>query len=346
MNVTTSNKKNHVILAMLSMIAVILLAGFYLQERQFSKYKERLNVNNLAENSRTELKAGESSMGKSPVQNNKETYKKKITRLENKIADMQKTQGHLEVTLNEYGEKDATAAPEMDAVSKARGDYNSRRIYSALYKDFFDQNNYSPVLNEKLVDLLVEKMGTMGKRMMNAPKDWENPKNWSKNIEFNKQTEAIKAQYDEKIAELLPEGGLALYKEYDKRQSERILVFNFETMLGDDTLKKEKERELIELLYEDTQTYAYSDKDFRNIPGAVGDVVPEKILDEETLDRLTKESAESMIKTYTAYVESAKGILSESQMVKFEGMVNSMRSPYLPPDDTTVNGNDKEKDKE
>jgi hypothetical protein len=338
MTETTSNKKNHVIVAVLSILVLMLLAAVFLQERQFSKIKE-------TENFRTEIITGESSMEKDPVQNNKETYQKKITRLENKIADMQKTQGHLEATLNEYGEKDAAAVPEMDAVSKARGDYNSRRIYSALYKDFFDQNNYHPELNEKLIELLIEKMGTMGERMMNAPKDWENPKNLSRNIEFNRQTEELKAQYDEKIAEFLPEGGLALYKEYEKRSMERILVFNFETMLGDDTLEKEKERELIESLHEDTQTHAYNDKDLKNIPGAVAEVIPEKKLDEETAARLFKESGESMLKTYAAYVESAKGILSESQMVKFEGMVNSMRSPYLPPDNTTDNSNEKEKDK-
>lgn len=339
MTETTSNKKNHVILSVLSMLVLILLAAVFLQERQFTKFKE-------TENSRTDIKTGESSLEKGKMQNKKETYQKKITRLDTKIADMQEKQDHMEAALNEYGEKDAAKASEMNAVSKARGDYNWRRINLALYKDFIDKNNYPPELNEKLIDLVLEKSNIVLQHMMNVPKDWENSKDWSKNKEFNRQTEAIKAQYDEKIAELLPEGGLALFKEYEKRQSERIMVFNFETTLGEDTLEKEKERELIELLYEDTQTYAYNDKDLKNIPGAVADVFPEKRLDEETAARLFKESGESMIKTYAAYVESAKGILSESQMVKFEGMINSMRSSYLPPDNTTVDGNEKEKDKE
>ena len=346
MTKTTSNKKNHVILAVLSMLAVILLAAFYLQERQFSKYKERSDVNNKFENSQREIKSGESSLEKSPIQNIKETYQKKITRLENKIADMQKKQDHLEATVNEYGEKDATKASEMDAVSKARGDYNGRRLNLSLYKDFFDQNDYPPELNEKLVDLVLEKNNIVLEHMQNAPKDWENPKDYSKNIEFNRQTEAIKAQYDEKIAELLPEGGLALFKEYEKRSMERALVFNFETMLGDDTLEREKEKALIESLYKDTQTYTTYAEELKNIPYAVADLVPEKKIDEEILNRIMKEGTESMIKTYTAYVESAKGILTESQMVKFEGMINSMRSPYLPPDNTTANGNETEKDKE
>ncbi len=338
MTETTSNKKNHVIVAVLSILVLILFAAVYLQERQFSKLKE-------PENSRADIKTGESTMEKGPVQNNKETYQTKITRLETKLSDMQEKQDHMEATLNEYGEKDAAKASEMDTVSQARVDYNSRRLYSPLYKDFFDQNNYPLELNEKLVDLLLEKNKIVLEHLQNAPKDWENPKDYSKNIEFNRQTEEIKAQYDKKIAELLPEGGLALFKEYEKRSMERALVFNFETMLGDDTLEIEKERELIELLYEDTQSYAYNDKDLKNAPGAVADVIPEKKLDEETEYRLAKEGTESDIKKYAAYVESAEAVLSESQMVKFEGMINSFRS-YLLPDNTTVNSNEIEKDKE
>ncbi|MBN1907556.1 MAG: hypothetical protein JW927_20920 [Deltaproteobacteria bacterium] len=251
----------------------------------------------------------------------------------------------MDAALNEYGEKDAAKASEMDAVSKARVDYNSRRLNLPLYKDFFDQNDYPPELNEKLVDLILEKNNIVFQHMQNAPKDWENPKDYSKNIEFNQQTETIKAQYDEKIAELLPEGGLALFKEYEKRSMERALVFNLEIMLGDDPLEKEKERELIELLYEDTQTYTTYAEVLKNIPGAAADVVPEKKIDEETEDRLFMESVESDIKKYAAYIESAEDVLSESQMVKFEGMINSFRS-YLLQDNTTVNSNEIEKDKE
>lgn len=220
MQKTTSNKKNYVILAILALVVVILIAAVYLQGRKLSKFTGRPD-----KKSRTEIKEDSGSPGKSIPKDDEESYQKKITKLETRISDMQENQDNMEETLNEYGDRDA---PEKDAVSQAREEFNQRRGLSAMYKDFFEQNNYPAELNEKLVDLYLEKMGAMYEHMMEVPEDWENPKDWSKNKEFNRQSEEIEARYYKKIAELLPEGGLDLFKEYENRSMERSLVYQFQ----------------------------------------------------------------------------------------------------------------------
>ncbi len=340
MKETTSNKKNHVILSILSILVVILITAVFLQGRQLSKF-----IDGLDEKSQTEIKADGSFSGKSAPQDDEETYQKKITKLETRITEMQGVQDQLEETLNEYGDKEASAASEMDAVSEARAKFNTRRNLLNKFKDFLEQNNYPPELKGKLFDLSIERNNTIGEHMMKAPEDWENPRDWSKNKEFNRQTEEINAIYDEKIAELLPEGGLAAYKEYEAKNKERSLVFYFQSTLGDEALEKVKEWELIDLLYKDAQPYSSHDEDETNILYAHPYIIPEKRLDEETIDRIVKLNDENLRKTYDTYIESAKGILSESEMVKFEGFVNMCKSMYLG-DDATSDNSEKKKGEE
>ena len=336
MKETTSNKKNHVILTILSILVVILLIAVYLQGEKLSKF-----IEGLGEKPQTEIKAGGSSLEKSTSQDDEEQYQKKIQNLETRITDMQEKQDQLEDTLSEYGDKEASIVSEMDAVSKVREDFNRRKNLTNMYKDFLNQNNYPPELSEKLVDLYFERHNKLGEHNMKVPEDWENPEDWSKNKEFNRQTEEINAIYDEKVAELLPEGGLAAYKKYEAKIKEKDLVNYFQSTLGDEALEKKKARELIDLLYKDAQPYNIQDENYKNIPFVMPYVIPEKKLDEETIDRIVAENDENLRKTYETYLESAKGILSDSEMVKFEGFINFLKKLYLE-DNATENSSEKE----
>ncbi len=338
MKESISNKKNNVIVATISIIVVLLLTAVYLQGRQFSKYKERLDVNTLTENFETEIKAGTSSFEKSVLQDGEEGYKNKIAKLETKIAEMQGLQDHLEETLNKYDDRDDSAAwdqPEMDAVTKAKEDFNLRKNFLKHHIDFLEQNNYPPELNDKLFDLFIERNITLEEFTTDAQRTgFKNIRANAK--ELNRQIEEINAEYDEKTAELLSEDGLALYKEYEKRWMERSLILDFKDMLGDTKLEKEKERELIELMYKGRQSHTPLPYNFEQ-----SYVFPENEPDAETVARLKKVKNENTRKTLDAYVESAEGILSESQLVIFKGIINSFKISLMP-DDTAVNSSDEE----
>ena len=115
----------------------------------------------------------------------------------------------------------------------------------------------------------------------------------------------------------MSEDGHALLKEYEKRSKERSLVMHYKDMLGEGGLEIEKERALIELMYKGRQVY---------IPYDPSDVFPE---------------SSTMRKTLDAYVESAEGILSESQIVKFKAFMNYFKK-VAAPDNTAENNSDKE----
>ena len=317
MTKTTSNKKNHVILAVLSMLAVILLAAFYLQGRQIGRF-----IDGPDEKSWTEIKADRSLQGKSVSQDVEKTYQTKIKKLEAQISEMQRLQDHLEENLNKYDFKDDFAVsdlPEKDAVSKAKENFFLRRNFLKQHRDFLNQNNYPPELNDKLFDLFVERNVTLDEIKTNAQNAG------FKNIEvdadeIDRRIEEINAEYDDKTAELLSEDGLALLKEYEKRFMERSLVMDFEDMLGDETLEKEKERELIELMYKRRQDYM-------------------PYLQDDLSDALLDHDA--MRKTLGAYIVSADGILSESQTKKFKAFINYFKKIAVP-DNTPENNSDKE----
>ncbi len=333
---TTSNKKNHVIVAILSIFVLILIAAVYLQGKQLNKF-----LDGLDEKSRTEINAGIGYLEKKQSQNNQELFQQKINDLETKIAEMRELQDHLEDALDKYDEKGDSAnsnQDEMDSVSKAKTDFYLRRSYLKQHIDFLEQNNYPPELNDKLCDLFTERHFALSDFIDDPQKaGFENIRDNAK--ELNRKIEEINAEYDDKIAELLTEDGLALLKEYEKRDMERSLIMHFKDMLGDDALEIEKERGLIELMYKGRQTYT-------PLPNSSMQsyVFPENEPDAETVSRLEKEKNENMIKALDTYVETAGGILSKSQTVKFKGFINSFKNLFHKSDDTAVNGSDEEKE--
>ncbi|MBN1907558.1 MAG: hypothetical protein JW927_20930 [Deltaproteobacteria bacterium] len=333
---TTSNKKNHVIVIILSLLAVILLAAVFLQGKQLNKFLDGLDGK-----SRIEINTGNDSLEKRQSQNNQESYQQKIKNLKIKITEMQELQDHLEDALDRYYDKKDSATSnqdEMDSVSKAKADFYIRSTFLKQHIDFFEQNNYSPELNDKLFDLSIERHFALRDFIDDARKAGD--ENIRANVkELNRQIEEINTEYDDRIAEILSEDGLALLKEYEKRDIERSLIMHFKNMMGDDALGIEKERELIELMYKGRQI-------FTPLPNSSlqSYVFPENEQDAETTARLEKVKNKNMIKTLDTYVETAGGILSKSQTAKFKGFINILKKDFSRPDDTAVNGSDEEKE--
>ena len=107
-------------------------------------------------------------------------------------------------------------------------------------------------------------------------------------------------------------------------------------MLGDDTLEKEKVKELVTLMYNERQAIEELRKS-NDIKG--------RGPDKKTMERRQMDNLESTKKIYEGYASLVEGYLSESQMQKFKGYVN-MRNEFLMSSNIIVSNNEKEKNEE
>ncbi len=131
-----------------------------------------------------------------------------------------------------------------------------------------------------------------------------------------------------------------MLKEYEQRGLERFLIKGLQDMLGDKKIENEKEKELIDLMYNYRQI---SRKE--QIKKAQVYKINRDGPDEATMSRLQKDNLEWNIKLFENYGSLAEGILSESQMELFEGIVNENKSSFIY-DNQNLPGSEKEKSKE
>jgi hypothetical protein len=307
MNETTSYKVIHVIQAILFILVLILSTTLYLRGRELSKIKEMFDVS-----IRAEEKADGSLSFKKLSQDDEARYKRKITELETRISDMQAWQDYLKETMDEYKKRaDSAASVWRHAGTLSQSDYSFD-----FMKDFVAENNFPPDLKEKLLALYNERDTEL---RYSVPDLMEfKPGNIEGTIiEMIQQGEKIKSEYDEEIAKLLSKEELALFKKYEKTGKEREFLNELKSMLGNDRLEKEKEKELI------ARMYNYR----KNAQGEQGKKAQSYIIkddgpDKESFERMQKDNLEWNIKLIDNYASLAKGILSESQMKVCEGIVN------------------------
>ncbi len=324
-----SNKITRAALAVLAIVVIILSTVLYLQGKQISKIKHGFEDSTRVKKSSSKTGKKSPSALNSYSPSEEEKYKQKINQLETRLAEMQEWSDSLEETLNEYDEKADAAAvnPEekKSSVRRINNDEMMRRSYISQYKDFFEENNFPPEVLEKFADLYLEKQ--------NAVKElYENARSISKlttgngsvtyyGQEVSKKSMEIRSEYDKKIEDLLTKEGFDDLKEYEKTQSERFFVREFKRMLGDEKLEKEQEKRLIALMYDDRQA-SYQVQRNEKVPSYVQNG---GLPNEEEMKRMQEESVKRNKKLYEDYAESAKGILSESQMQKFEGYINMQK---------------------
>ncbi|MBN1907557.1 MAG: hypothetical protein JW927_20925 [Deltaproteobacteria bacterium] len=335
MKETTSNKMIHVIQALLFIFLVILSSSLYIQGKKLSELKERFDVSSQAGNYQAEVKTESSSFGNKLSQDDEEKYKKEIDKLETQIAEMQEWTDYLKKTLDEYDRK----ADSLIPIWRQTGSFSQTDYSIYIIEDFIKENNYPPELKEKLLALFNERVNALSSKV----RDLTNfqPGKINKNIaEMIKQGEQIKAEYDKEIAKLLSREDLALLKEYEQTSMERYILNGFNDMLGDDKIEKEKEEKLIALMY----NYRQNAKE-KQIKKAQSYKINREGPDEATMARLQKDNLEYNIKLFENYASLAKGILSESQMELFEGIVNGFKSGLIS-DNKNLLGSEKEKSKE
>ncbi len=311
MKETTSNKVIYIIQVILIILVLISSTTFYLRGRELSKLKERFDVNIQAEE-----KANGSLSLKRLSQDDEARYKKKITELETRIADMQSWQDYLIKALDKYKKRVYSAASIWRRTcTLSQADYSMDFI-----KDFAEENNLPPDLKAKLVDLYNERDAEL-RDSVPGLMDFQPGNIEGTTVEMIQQGEEIKSEYDEEIAKLLPEEELAQLKEYEKTGKEREFLNELKGMLGNDRLEKEKEKELITLMYNYRQN-AQKEQIKKAQSYKINDDGPDK----ETFEQIRKDNLEWNKKLIENYASIAEGILSESQMRICEGIVNSRKT--------------------
>ena len=160
-------------------------------------------------------------------------------------------------------------------------------IQATTYKTFAEEQKLSPETKNSLIDLLVEK------GLENIDMASRNGNSSPKDIR-----ELIEKKYDEKISKLLSPEEFNAYKEYVEVVPERGLINDFNAnYAGEHQIDKEKEKDLIAAMYDERQ----------KMNPESGDLNQELSL-------------------YDNYIESARTVLSDSQMKKFSSFINSKKS--------------------
>ncbi len=357
MESSTSDKIIHIAMVALFILVVVLSTALYIQGKQLSKLKEDLPLNNISDESvsssellshpAAEIKAQKNSSDQSLSKEDEEAYKNKIKKLESQIAEMQEWSDFLEESMDEYEEKaDAAVAksPRRNSMPQADMDRIMRRSYLSRYEDFIKENNYPPEVMEKLADLYIERQNAMRERMPDMGGFGPGERSREEIEKLTKISREISDEYEEKLTELLTEEGREALREYEQKSMERSFLSEFKKMLGDEKLEKSQESKLLSLMYDERQA---SNEEMRK--KAMSYAANGQLPDKETIAEMQKESLTRMKAVYEKYAASAEGILSDSQIQKFEGYVNMRKQSLessLSSSHIFITDNEKEKDDE
>lgn len=327
----STDKRNYVIPIILGIVIVVLTIAVLAQNRRINTLKKEMNNTTMTENTPSELITDNISSEKNQPPEDINTYKDKIKKLEKKVADMQAWQDYLEETLRKNEEDTNFPLPNRPAGDRfvgfpprIRNDPAMRNIMrnvlSSRYNSFAEENNLPPEVQNKFIDLLFERENKI-RNMMPGIRGLRSGRILSEDLQ--QELTDINAEYDEQISELLSEEDFIAFKEYQKVEPERMFIDQFKRNMffGDTELEKQQEKELIAAMYNDRQNYEVSQKE--NVEEMIFSGNP---LDRESIEERVKEGLENQNKLYSSYVESAKDILTESQMQKFETYIDMRKS--------------------
>lgn len=323
----SSNKKSNVFQIILYTVVVALIVTVILQNHHINTLKKE----------GTEITMAEYAADKKdlPTVGNKE-HQDKINKPEFKINNRNSGQTYVEDNLPKVGaeENQKKAEEEVTPEQQFKPEENiSQRISSEMqknpamenmirnqaktnltssYNDFAEENNLSPETKNSLVDLLVEKeleimdIATQDGGLLSGK---INPEELEQELEYVNRT------YDEKISELISPEKLTAYKEYEKTIPERDLLKEFKSIdyIGGIQLDRQQEKEMVAAMYNERQKFTEIQKEN-----------PQSM---NTQDLFSKENLKKNLarktKQLKGYLESTRGVLSESQQDNFGEFIDS-----------------------
>lgn len=219
-----------------------------------------------------------------PEPNTNNIDKEKNKNLEAQIADMQDWQDYLEKSLKKY----QTAENKIDDLVY----HETRKDISPYIEGFAEENNIPSNITIELINLLTER--TIEVRYLAHG-------NSERNQAFEK--------YDVLVSELLSDKYPA-YLEYKKHDNARYYIRQFEMNITslDNRLDKQQQKDLVAAIYNDYQFFNESIKED-----------PQPLNDEEDLNiEKMNEAVDLQRKLHNRYLDSARDILSESQLKEFQ----------------------------
>lgn len=300
MEIRPTGRKIPIKTAIIWGLFLVLITAVFLQYRYIMQIKGDLNKSDLSGRSRTISSVKERASGfkrdhSSFMLNRKSedniSDKEKIEMLESRIADMQAWQDFLEEALERQKNEEEW---NNDIVISM-----SRSLISARVDGFAEEAYLSPDIKSKLFNILFEKESEM-RDIYSGDVPGEDRK---------KELEYLSQKYDERISDLLLNKYDA-YKEYLKVQAERNYISDYKNSMltGDNQLEKQQEQRLIAALYNENQAFKKLLEE------------KEQILHNENLADSVKrkEYLDAWKSLYNSYTDSARDILSESQLKKFQ----------------------------
>ena len=257
-----------------------------------------------------------------------ENYKAEIDKLKSQIADMQSWQNYLENALKEKNIGSISAPENKQAenrlVQNASNIMNNpalrnnlRSTISFRYDSLAEEIGLSGDTKSKLIDLLTEMrleiMNMMPGRRGLFPEMIDRET-------LRQQIVDINSKYNEKISELLSPNELYAFKEYQNSEPERMLITGFNRGIIEDNnlLDKEKEKELVAAMYSARQADPDTKREDNTLFLSGRPFGPAQM----------NGGRENMEKLNSIYLESARNILSEDQMKKFEDYLNTRQSVF------------------
>jgi hypothetical protein len=176
------------------------------------------------------------------------------------------------------------------------------------------KNDYGPLF--KTLDLLPEKLDEfteilIDRQMASMSINQEilyDSLTEERKREIDQRVKDIKAEYDEKISGFLESEEYDVYKAYQDRLSERILVNSFmESLNNDDKLTEDQERILIDSMYQERKAL---DLESGHDPDRIR--FPDEVNEEEVERNMNR-----LDRIYEKYLDVAGIILDESQIEQF-----------------------------
>ncbi len=259
-----------------------------------------------------------------------ENFKAEIDRLKSQVTDMQSWQDYLENALKEKNIDSTSTStqenrPAENRFVQNRPDItnnpalrnNLRSSISFRYDSLAEEIDLSGETKSKLIDLLAEMqleiMNKMPGRRGLFPEMIDREA-------LRKQIVDINSKYNEKISELLSPNELYAFREYQNSESERMLItgFNRGIIENNNLLDKEKEKELVAAMYSARQTDPDTKREDNSLLLSGRPFGPAQM----------NGGRENVEKLNSIYLESARNILSEDQMKKFEEYLNTRQSVF------------------
>lgn len=306
--VMESRTKQHISWAAAGIVILGLSATVILQARHINSLSGRLNIYHSQEGTAI--------------------CKAEIDKLKSQIADMQAWQDYLEDALNGNNRESVSVTQNRPAenriVDSATNTMNnpalrngSRSPISFRYDALAEEIGLSEEIKSKLMDLLAE----IRLEIMDfMPGRGGFPPTMTDREALGQRIEEISSKYNKKLSELLSEDELYAFKEYQNSERERMLIMGLNRNIfeGDNVLDSEKERELVNAMYNARQANPDTKSEDESLTLFGRPFGPPQM----------NEGVENAEKLNSIYLESARDILSEDQLQKFEDYLKTRQTAF------------------